>query len=84
MINKLPLIGWIISFISSASLSVPFWICWTVCNIGETYFYFVPKVYQSIQFWDCVGLFVVLGILKGLLTFKLVSVSQTVNKEGNK
>lgn len=35
-----------------------FWFCWTVCHIGETYFSFLPGVWQSIPFWNCVGLFI--------------------------
>ena len=84
MINKIPVIGWILSSIASVSLAVPFYICWTACEVGKTYFYFVPEVYQSISFWNCVGLFIVLGVLKGVFTFKLVSVNQTVNKDSKK
>lgn len=67
MINKLPIIGWILSFTASVSLSIPFWICWTVCGIGAKYFSFLPQVYQVIPFWNCVGLFIVLSVLKGLV-----------------
>jgi hypothetical protein len=67
MINKLPFIGWLLSFIANVSLSIPFWICWTACGVGKTYFYFVPERYQAIPFWNCVGIFIVVGILSGLV-----------------
>lgn len=82
MFNKIPLLGWLISAIAAIGLAVPFWLFWTYYSIGVTYFYFVPKVFQSIPFWDCVGLFVVLGILKGTFTPKLfyITNTQTVGK----
>ena len=83
MINKLPIIGWILSITAAISLSIPFWICWTCMGLGERYFYFIPNVYTNIPFWHCVGLFVVLKILYGTLTPKLFSVSnsQSVDKD---
>ncbi len=83
MINKIPFFGWFFLAIASISLSVPFWLCWTVGSIGEEYFYWLPKVYHQISFWECVGLFIVIAIIKGTLTPKLFSVSnsQNVNKE---
>lgn len=83
MINKIPFIGWFFSFIASVSLSVPFWIAWTVCHIGEKYAYFLPKVYQAIPFWDCVGLFICISIIKGMLIPKLASFSSS-NSNTNK
>lgn len=74
MLNAIPVIGWILSFIFTVSLAIPFWIIWTVCGIGETYFYFVPKVYHGIGFWSSVGLFMVVGILKAVLVPHLASV----------
>ena len=64
MINALPIVGWLISAILAVSISVPFWICWTVCGLGEKYFYWLPSVYHSIPFWHCVGLATILVILK--------------------
>lgn len=77
MLNKLPIIGWFFTAFASVSLSVPFWLIYTVFEIGETYFYFLPEVYQTIPFWNCVGLFIVISILKGTLTPKFVNVSNT-------
>lgn len=73
MLNAIPLVGWLLSFMFSVSLAVPFWIVWTVCGIGETYFYFLPKVYQSIGFWSCVGLFMAVSIIKCVFMPRLFS-----------
>ena len=75
MLNKIPFIGWFFTAIAAIGLSVPFWFFWTYIGIGQTYFYFVPVVFKSIPFWDCVGLFVVISILKGTLIPKVFSVS---------
>jgi hypothetical protein len=77
MLNAIPFLGWFLSLFFSVSLAVPFWITWTVCGIGEDYFYFLPTVYQKIGFWACVGLFMVLSILKAVLIPRLASVSNT-------
>lgn len=67
MLNSIPVLGWFISFIASASLSVPFWICWTSYGIGSQYFNFLPTQWQSIPFWNCVMLFTIISILKAVL-----------------
>ena len=76
MINKLPFIGWFFSILASTSLSVPFWFFWTYIGLGRVYFYQLPSVYFHIPFWHCVGLFIILGIFKGMFP-TLVSVSQS-------
>jgi hypothetical protein len=83
-INSLPVVGWILSAVFAVSTAIPFWMIWTACGLGRKYFYFLPEVYQSIGFWECVGLFVVVGILKSLLTPRFVSVSQSNTTEGTK
>jgi hypothetical protein len=75
MLNALPVVGWLLSLFFSISLAIPFWIVWTACGIGETYFYWLPKVYQQPGFWACVGLFMVISILKAVLVPRFVSVS---------
>jgi len=77
MINKIPIIGWLLSILTSISLSLPFWLCWTKFGIGEKYFYQLPELYQSIPFWDCVWLFIVIGILKGTLIPSLAKINQS-------
>lgn len=75
MLNAIPIVGWMLSLIFSISLAIPFWIVWTACDIGKTYFYWLPEVYQAPGFWACVGLFMVFSILKAVLVPRLVSVS---------
>lgn len=71
---KLPIIGWCLSATAAVSLSIPFWLCWTVGGIGRTYFYWLPPVYQAIPFWSCVGLSICLTIA-GCFVPKLAWVS---------
>lgn len=77
MINSIPVVGWLLSILLNISLSLPFWLFWTFWEIGKKYFYFVPEQYQVIPFWDCVMLFVVISILKGVFVPSLANVSQT-------
>jgi hypothetical protein len=80
LINKLPFIGWFLSFIANVSLAVPFWLFWTHWGLGRLYFYQLPPVYFYIPFWDCVGLFLILGIFKGMLP-TVISIHQTNTNE---
>lgn len=82
MLNAIPGIGWALDFFFKVSLAIPFWIIWTGFGIGEKFFYFLPPVYQTPGFWNCVGVFIVVPILKLIFVPKLASfhVSQE-NKE---
>jgi len=73
MLNKIPFIGWALTFAASVSLSVPFWFIWN--RLAPIYFYQLPEVYKHIPFWHCVGLFIVIPILKHTLVPQLASVS---------
>jgi hypothetical protein len=77
----LPFLGWFISFVGSASLSVPFYFIWN--SLAPIYFYQLPQVYLYLPFWHCVGLFIVIPIVKNTLTPTFVHVSQS-NKNGEK
>lgn len=77
MMNAIPFIGWFIDFVVKASMSLPFWLIWTKFGIGEKYFYFLPEVYQSISFWDCVGLFIAVPIAYSVFIPKIMSVSNS-------
>ena len=79
MINKLPFIGWFLSLAANVSLSIPFWLFWSAGGIGTKFFFFLPQVYLTPGFWDCVGFFICAGILKSTLTPSFVNVSQTNN-----
>lgn len=78
MLNAIPIIGWLLSLLFSVSVSVPFWFLWTLNNFGTEYFSFLPEKYQTIPFWDCVGLFIIVSILKGTL---MPSVSATAESK---
>ena len=80
MINAIPVLGWILSLIFTASLSLPFWLIWTVYGIGQKYFYWIPETYQSIPFQECIGLFMVISILKSVLIPKFISIEQKNSK----
>lgn len=67
MINAIPVIGWALALFFMASLAVPFWFIWTVMGIGATFFYWLPAIYLAPGFWQCVGVFIVIGILKAVL-----------------
>jgi hypothetical protein len=77
MLNSIPFVGWTIDFILKVSLAIPFWFIWTYSSIGSQYFYFIPRVYQIIPFWHCVGLFMILPILKAMLIPQFVNVNQS-------
>ena len=75
MLNAIPILGWLISALFAMSLAVPFYFIWNA--LAPTYFYFLPAVYKAIPFWDCVGLFIILPILKSMLVPKFSSVSSS-------
>lgn len=78
-INGIPVVGWIISAAVSASVALPFWLIWTCFGIGETFFYWLPDAYLRPGFWQCVGLFIAVSIIKSVFVPKVVSVNQTNN-----
>jgi hypothetical protein len=81
VLNAIPIIGWIISFILSASLAVPFYFIWN--SLAPTYFYFLPDVYKQLPFWDTVGLFMIIPILKHMLVPTFVRNSTTTTKSSD-
>ena len=81
MLNAVPFIGWLLSLLFSISLAIPFWFCWTACGLGQKYFYWLPPVYQHIGFWSCVGLFMIISILKAILVPRLVNVNNGTEKK---
>lgn len=77
MINAIPVFGWLLSLVFSISLAIPFWIVWTACGIGAAYAYWLPEVYQRPGFWDCVGVFIAVSIIKAVFVPKLSSASSS-------
>lgn len=59
-----------LSFIASLLISIPFWIVYSLCGIGEKFFYFLPVVYQAPGYWNTVGLFTVFFLLKGVVVVR--------------
>lgn len=83
MVNSIPVLGWLLSFIANCSMAVPFWIVWTQCGIGKAYFDFLPEKYLSVGFWDTVGIFVCVSILKTVALPRMYS-STSLNTEKKK
>ena len=81
MLNAIPILGWFLDLFLTVSLVIPFWIIWTHFGIGETYFYFLPPVYLHPGFWDCVGVFIVVPILKGIFVPRFISSSSSSEVE---
>lgn len=75
MISGIPVIGWLISFLFSVFLAIPFYFLWG--HLAPTYFSFLPPAYVSIPYWDCVWLFMLLPILKFAIVPKLSSSSSS-------
>lgn len=65
MIYSIPVIGWLIGVFFHTCLAIPFYLLWN--SFAPVYFYWLPEVYQDIAFWDCVGLFIIISILKAVL-----------------
>lgn len=80
--HSISTVGWLIGAVFTFSSSIVFWLGWTIMNVGEKYFYFLPDVYQNLGFWECFWLFTCIGILKSVIVPKFVSVEQNnSNKE---
>ena len=73
--NSIPVIGWLIDLVAKVSLAVPFWIFWTWWDVGEKFFYWLPEVYTNIGFWECVRVFICLGVLISFSPFRVSSSS---------
>jgi hypothetical protein len=72
MLYALPVFGWFFGLLFHISLAVPFYICWNA--LAPKFFYWLPPVYQHLGFWETVGLFVVISILKWVFVPRLAHV----------
>ncbi len=81
MWNNLPVIGWVVDLVFKCSLALPFWIAWTLCGIGPKFFAFLPDVYLAPGFWEIVGVFICLGILRQFSPFRAYSSSASSVKK---
>lgn len=77
--NRLPIVGWLLSFLFNLFLSIPFWFIWTVLGIGEKFFSFLPEAFQAPGFWSVVGLFICLEIIRNVI-FPSMSMEQVVKQ----
>ena len=69
------IMGIFINMAANVLIAVPFWLLWTVFKIGAKYFYFLPDLYQNIPLWNCIGIFLCVGMVKLLFAHN----SATVN-----
>lgn len=65
MVNAIPIIGWLISFVLATFLAIPFWFIWTHLEIGAM-FGFLPTALQAPGFWATVGIFMCLSIFRAV------------------
>ena len=69
MLFALPTFGWIfawaVGLILHMAMALPFWIAWNLA--APRFFAFLPAAYHTVGFWEVVGLFVVITILKAVL-----------------
>jgi len=55
----------ILSVLSAFFLAIPFYYLWNY--FAPIYLPNLPEIYRNIPFWHCVGVFVLIGIVKALL-----------------
>ncbi len=65
MINAIPIVGWLLSFLLATFLAIPFWFIWTYLGVGAM-FDFLPESLQGPGFWATVGIFMCLSILRAV------------------
>lgn len=65
MIYLTPIVGPLMAFVFMFFLAIPFYYLWNA--LAPTYFYWLPKVYLELPFWDCVWLLMLIGMLKLIL-----------------
>ncbi len=73
-LNAIPILGWFLDLFFSTSLAVPFYFLWN--HLCPKYMPFIHAPYNDLPFWDCVWLFMLIGILKSTLVPKLADVTQ--------
>ncbi len=65
VVNAIPIVGWIVSFVLATFLAIPFWFIWTYMGVGEM-FGFLPMALQNPGFWPTVGIFMCLSIFRAV------------------
>lgn len=64
MWSLIPIVGWFGGALFATIGAIPFWFLWTYCELGRLYFNFLPVQFHSLPFWDTVGLFLVISVIK--------------------
>jgi hypothetical protein len=57
--------GYFMGIFGAIFWSIPFYFLWNA--LAPTYAYWLPEIYQRLPFWHCMGLFLIVAILRGLL-----------------
>lgn len=70
MLFFIPIIGPIFGFILMCFFAIPFYFLWNA--LAPVYFYWLPQVYHTLPFWHCVGLLMLVFMLK-LVLFPIAS-----------
>jgi hypothetical protein len=78
LLNIIPVVGWFIAAVICFFMSVPIYYLWN--SLAPIYFYWLPKVYMSIPFWDVFGLIWLLSSLRDLL-LPSISASSSIKSE---
>ncbi len=79
-IISIPLVGWIIGPVLATFWAIPFYVLWHGFRIREM-FPMLPEYLLNIGFWNMVGLFLTVSVLKCLLIGGIVTV--TVNNKAD-
>lgn len=80
MIHGIPIIGTAIAFVFAFFCAIPFWVIWN--RLGPYYFEWLPTVWLNIPFWDVVGLFMLLPIVKWVIAMLTPGLFRITNKRG--
>lgn len=78
MIYMIPFVGWFLGLFFHISLAIPFWLCWNA--LAPKFFYWLPPVYHEIGFWETVGIFIILSILKLIFYPRIANSTNVENK----
>lgn len=78
LLSMIPIVGWFTAAVLCFFVSIPMYFLWNA--LAPTYFFFLPKVYWAIPFWDVFGLIWLLSALRSLL-LPSISSSSTSSKD---
>jgi hypothetical protein len=70
MLNQIPIVGWMLDLFFKASMAVPLWFFWTAIGIGAKFFPFLPAPFLTIGLLDCIGMLIILDILRQVSPFR--------------